>query len=207
MDKVQGFDQFLYTFDVPFRILSTAQQIAFSLEYHKNHYNLTSKVEDSIGLPEMAIVREWIDEQLEELRQEERFECDSVKTCIEWFNKSFPGMWHHAHTHDNSFLSGLIYLTESNSETWFSIPSIWSKEYTMLNLSPANKGLTFLKYPTTVGKMIVFPSGLLHSVSEHNNPEPRFSLAFNAFPSGLVGSRSETHHRRFMHVNVNQTTL
>jgi hypothetical protein len=205
MNKITAFEQFLFEFDVPLDILQDTEVIARSLTYSQNQTNLTSKVQDTLRDLRMVPVREWIDSKLEEVRTEVGFECDEIRTSIEWFNKSELGMWHHAHTHDNSFLSGIIYLTVSDSNTWFSVPSIWSKTHTLLNLVQADREHLIFKYPTTVGKMLVFPSGLPHSVSTHNMHAPRFSMSFNAFPSGLVGSKSNEHYRRFMHLSVNQT--
>lgn len=204
MTRLPAFAQWLYEFDVPDTIVKQVTDIAFSIDYRLNKTNLTSFVPDTVSLPEMKPIREWIDSTLKEVKVDLNFECDEIKTNIEWFNRSDYGMWHHAHTHDNSFISGLIYLTPSSSETIFSVPNLWGPDYTMLNLISPDNARVFSNYPTTVGKMIVFPSKLLHSVSEHNEEAPRYSLSFNAFPSGLIGTQSEQVYRKFMNITVHQ---
>lgn len=207
MERISAFPQWLYTFQAPTLILTQAQCLAFSTPYRTNQVNLTSEVEDTIGHPAMGAIRCWIDECLEEIRQDLGLECASLKTTVEWFNKSEQGMWHQEHVHDNSFLSGILYLSASGASTRFRFPGLWSGRFTTFNLVATDKEKIAYEYPTQVGTMIVFPSGLLHGVGPHDRIEPRYSMAFNAFPSGLLGSKAPTHYRRFMHLTVNQTEI
>ena len=204
MKRLPAFEQWLYEFDVPEEQLEKMREIAFSLPYRINQVNYTTEVLDTLHLEDIRSVRAWVDENLEQVKEDLHLECDKVVSTVEWFNKSEKGMWHQSHVHDNSFLSGIVYLTPSNAETWFSIPNLWGPKGTTFNLIRSDLYYTFLKYPTTVGKMIVFPSKMLHSVTNHLGDEPRYTMSFNAFPSGLIGSKAETHYRRFMHITVNQ---
>lgn len=204
MERVPAFEQWLYKFQAPESILALAQEVALSVPYRVNNKNLTSDDFSSRGLPQMVPVREWVDKCLNQVREDLGFECDEVKSTIEWFNRSEFGMWHSPHTHHNSFLSGILYLTPSDAQTWFSIPNVFGPDHTMLNLIDPNKYFIYHKYPTTVGDMLIFPSGMLHSVNEHTLPEPRYTMAFNAFPSGFIGSQSDSHYRKFMNITVNQ---
>ena len=207
MERVSAFTQWLYKFEAPPLILNQAQVLAFSTQYRLNQVNLTSEVEDTISSPLLIAVRAWVDECLEEVRVDLGLECSELRSTVEWFNKSEQGMWHQEHTHDNSFLSGILYLSPSGSHTRFRFPSLWSDQFTTLNLVSATNEKIIHEQPTEVGTMVVFPSKLLHGVSPHDLPEPRYTMAFNAFPSGLVGSYSPSHYRRFMHLTVNQTEV
>lgn len=204
MHRLPVFEQWLYRFEAPSDVLQLAQDVAKSVPYRVNRHNLTSDDFSSRSLLEMTPVREWVDGCLHEVAQDLGMECDTVKSTIEWFNRAEAGMWHQAHVHDNSFLSGILYLTPSDAETWFSIPIVFGPDYTLLNLIDPAKHFVFYKHPTTVGDLLIFPSKLLHSVTEHTLPEPRYTMAFNAFPSGFIGSRSDSHYRKFMNITVNQ---
>jgi hypothetical protein len=94
---------------------------------------------------------------------------------------------HHGHTHPNSFISGVFYLSHSNPEdggnTLFykEQPSLWRK-----NIFSHRQGEWFRIRPEA-GKLILFPSMLYHSVEPHNSESPRYSIAFNTFPTGKLG--------------------
>jgi hypothetical protein len=204
MERVPAFTQWLYKFEAPEAVLALAQEVALAVPYRANQKNLTSDDPSSRHLHRMVPVRGWIDECLGKVSKDLGYECDEIKSTIEWFNRSERGMWHHAHTHDNSFLSGILYLTPSDAQTWFSIPNVFGPDYTLLNLIHPDNHFIYHKHQTTVGEMVVFPSKMLHSVSEHTLNEPRYTMAFNAFPSGFIGSQSDSHYRKFMNISVNQ---
>ena len=205
MKRLPVFEQFIYEFDAPKEVLSTALEIALRVPYRVNKSNYTTDDPNTRNEPGMSLVREWIDECLGKVRKDLEFECEEIRSTIEWFNMSQPGMWHQPHTHDNSFLSGILYLTPSDAETWFSIESVFGPDYTLLNLIHPKNRLIFHKNPTTVGKMLVFSSQIVHSVTNHNGADPRYSLAFNAFPSGFIGTRTPEVYRKFMNITVQQS--
>lgn len=207
MERVSAFTQWLYKFEAPPLVLNQAQVLAFSTQYRLNQVNLTSEVEDTISSPLLLGVREWVDECLREVKEDLGLECEELRSTVEWFNKSEQEMWHQEHVHSNSFLSGILYLSPSGSVTRFKFPGLWSEQFTLLNLVAASNEKVTHEQPTEVGTMVVFPSKLLHGVTAHDLPEPRYTMAFNAFPSGLLGSHSPNHYRRFAHLTVNQTTV
>jgi len=207
MERVPAFTQWLYKFKAPPLILNQAQVLAFSIPYRLNQVNLTSEVEDTISSPLLGAVRSWVDECLQEVKEDLGLECTELRSTVEWFNKSEQGMWHQEHIHSNSFLSGILYLSPSGSRTEFKFPGLWSEQFTTLNLVAADNEKITHSQPTEVGTMVVFPSKLYHGVTPHDLPEPRYTMAFNAFPSGLLGSSSPEHYRRFAHLTVNQTTV
>jgi len=207
MERIPAFTQWLYKFKAPPFILNQAQVLAFSSQYRLNQVNLTTEVEDTISSPLLVAVRAWVDKCLAEIKGDLGLECAELKSTVEWFNQSQQGMWHQEHIHSNSFLSGILYLSPSNSCTQFRFPGLWGEQFTTLNLVAANNEKILYEQPTEVGTMVVFPSKLLHGVTPHDLPAPRYTLAFNAFPSGLLGSKSPQHYRRFMHLTINQDQL
>jgi hypothetical protein len=95
-------------------------------------------------------------------------------------------------------------LTPSGSQTWFSRESVWSPDYTGIGIHNQEKSTLFFKRQTEAGKAIFFPSGVMHSVTEHDRTEPRHTLSFNSYVSGQIGSYSDIHSRRLLNLTVNQ---
>ena len=52
-----------------------------------------------------------------------------------------------------------------------------------------NPELTIIHQEDSVaGKLILFPSSILHMVQPHNSFTNRYTISFNAFPSGKIGN-------------------
>lgn len=108
-----------------------------------------------------------------------------------WINKMAEGGAQNMHNHANSFVSGVVYLTEvdSSAATVFYRPST-TNSFVLAN---ENKRCTISEYNTPVfqmppvepGDMVLFPSYLLHEVPPNQSAEPRMTAAFNALPERL----------------------
>jgi len=133
---------------------------------------------------------EWIHECVNEIKQELDLRCDGIKILQSWANRSGCGQWMWKHHHPNSFMSGILYLTDSDAQTWFSCDNMWNTNCGMaLWPSDDERYEIFHKQSTVAGDLIIFPSQLYHSVNEHTNNEyDRYTLSFNSFPSGKIGS-------------------
>ena len=141
---------------------------------------------------------EWFHKCLNDVKNELNLNCEQLKICLSWGNKSGYNCWHHQHTHSNSFISGILYLTDSNSKTWFSIKNIWNMKsgngYSPILVTPENLDLVVHKEDTITANLIVFPSSLKHSVDEHKDESSeRYSISFNCFPSGRIVNAKELH--------------
>jgi len=94
----------------------------------------------------------------------------------------------HQHNHPNSFVSGVYYMTDNNSEIEFYDPRTDIRSVMM----PAQYNNFFNAFvhgiKPTKGMVVLFPSWLKHSVV----PQPagfRVSIAFNLMLEGKIGSR------------------
>jgi hypothetical protein len=203
MEKIPIFTDWLYEWDVPQDILDVALGFALDAPYHSGGKNHTSYPEHFFA-DGFDPVRKWVDARLDEIRLDLNMEFEFLKSTVFWTTKSHQGQWHHCHKHGISFASGIIYLSPSSAETWFSRESIWGPKHTSIALHDVEKSSLLHKRKTEVGKLIVFPSGLLHSVTEHDRLEPRYCMSFNSYPSGLLGSFSDKHSRRLLNITVNQ---
>lgn len=203
MNKTSVFTDWMYEWDVPPDVLDIALQHARNATYYNGVKNETSYPEQFFG-DEFDPVRDWVDARLHEIKLDLDLECEFLKSTVFWTTKSERGQWHHTHKHGFSVVSGIIYLTPSGSQTWFSRESVWSPDYTSVAIHNQEKSTIFFKRQTEVGKAIFFPSGVMHSVTEHDRTEPRHTLSFNSYVSGQIGSYSDIHSRRLLNLTVNQ---
>lgn len=108
-----------------------------------------------------------------------------------WLNVTREGQAHHRHSHPNSLFSGVLYIkTEPDrdrivfyNEGHVALKPKYS-EYTTWN-----SGSWWL--PVTQGQIVLFPSSLIHSVESVGGGCDRVSLAFNTFPSNVIGDLNE----------------
>lgn len=107
-----------------------------------------------------------------------------------WVNVLETGGRQAAHNHANSFVSGIVYLTESHagSRTVF-MKSPGGTDFVFRNdhagvAAGAYSADKWISPPCRPGDLALFPSYLLHAVPP-NEGERRVSLAFNAIPTRL----------------------
>ena len=109
-----------------------------------------------------------------------------------WLNITKPGENHHIHSHPNSIISGVFYIsTEEDDKITFCDPNTaikdlmryTLKEYTMWNSS----NWCFTANPN---ELILFPSWLNHQVEPNMRATTdRISLSFNTFVRGTLGNQ------------------
>ena len=105
-----------------------------------------------------------------------------------WLTFTNPGGFHHPHVHNNSIISGVFYFNaeEGKDDIMFAkdrsyrIIDIERKDFNMYNC-------TSWTIPVMTGDLLIFPSGLEHSVNQTVSSNVRISLAFNVFVKGDLG--------------------
>ena len=109
-----------------------------------------------------------------------------------WLNVTKPGEYHHNHSHANSIISGVFYISvEEDDKITFTDPngkmknnsfiSFESKEFNVWN------SVTWF-FPVDNNELILFPSWLDHKVeSNEKATTDRISLSFNTFVMGHLG--------------------
>lgn len=100
-----------------------------------------------------------------------------------WININKKGDYNARHTHPRSFLSGVYYLQaeQGNGCIVFHSP-ISSKhmiepDYEVLN----NVTTNINKYEPVIGRVILFPSWIEHSVEANKLESKRISISFNVY--------------------------
>lgn len=195
MEKVSILPQFVYKFTCPSSEL--LHDTLFLLKNEAWKHNINNFLSEDNLLhknPAYHYISEWFHECLQKVKEDLEMECDELKITQCWANKSEFKQWHHPHIHSNSIVSGVFYVTDSNSSTWFSTSSIWNllsgenSDNVKLTYNN-NKNSIIHKQQTIQGDLIIFPSSLYHSVDEHLILDSdRYSISFNSFPSGKIGN-------------------
>ena len=107
-----------------------------------------------------------------------------------WMNILSTGGHQMMHNHANSFISGVVYLTECHSSTH----TLFHREMgaRQFNFSNAHADSAITAYnaerwaasDVERGDLLLFPSYMLHAVPENEGKE-RITVAFNALPARL----------------------
>jgi uncharacterized protein (TIGR02466 family) len=107
-----------------------------------------------------------------------------------WVNVLEPGGRQAVHTHANSFISGVVYLTKSHPSANIVFHKnlggnefIFSNHNKRARIGPYN-GSKWVMPEISAGDLVLFPSYLLHEVPT-NQGEQRISISFNAIPERL----------------------
>jgi hypothetical protein len=189
MKKISILPQHIYSFSCPKILVASAASLLKSEEWRtaENHYASTNT--QVLAHESLKDLKAWVKDCLQQVGEAEEFGDYEYAITQSWGNWSNTGDWHHRHRHGNSILSGILYLTDSKAETWFSMASIWPPNFYEVIMGgqyyPPEEVIH--KEPSEKGKLIVFPSTLDHSVNEHKGDEPRLTLSFNAVPTGEFG--------------------
>jgi uncharacterized protein (TIGR02466 family) len=110
-----------------------------------------------------------------------------------WVNYMPKDGYHHEHTHPNSVVSGVLYITGGESPICFA--NHQTKPFSCLKLQTTNtnlynsQGYTFKNIP---GSLILFPSDTIHYVEDNPHDSVRVSLSFNTFVKGTIHQEPTT---------------
>ena len=111
-----------------------------------------------------------------------------------WVNLHLEGDRAASHVHVNSMFSGVVYLSvpEDSGDIVFSIPSMFPTYSTnTVNLDIVDPNIYNMReFPITPekGMILIFPSHIPHYVTASASKIHRYSVAFNYFVKGTVGS-------------------
>jgi uncharacterized protein (TIGR02466 family) len=141
----------------------------------------------------------WFEQCLEAVRHDLALPFEQLVITQSWANRTMAGESHHGHIHQNSYLSGVFYLTSSDTgPTEFYRDDDWF-EFFLLDDPDITRTVSFTSFPDA-GKLVLFPSNLDHCVAEHADDEPRYTISFNTFPQGAIGGGPGS--RRFLNLKV-----
>ena len=112
-----------------------------------------------------------------------------------WGVKHDKGDWGQAHVHTNCLLSGVYYLSVDDRAGQIR----FRKETGYTNLFPIAVDIEFdewnifnskvWSYQPKNNQVFFFPSNILHSIDDNESDQTRYSVAFNFFPKGKLGTK------------------
>jgi uncharacterized protein (TIGR02466 family) len=186
-------------------VMIAAQQYPFSdaerkfiaeLEMIGNTGNSMSKSDTVLNSEELSKLRTFIDEQLSVYaKQLLRIKDDNeIYITQSWVNKAGADQYHPKHKHQNSVISGVMYLDENRDER---LPPIrfhrshemFPLEFKFDELNDFNSSCK--SFAPDQGMLMLFPSLLEHDVEKNESEEVRTSLSFNTYVRGVVGGKKQ----------------
>jgi uncharacterized protein (TIGR02466 family) len=170
------------------------EQVSFiqNLAMVSNQANLISENVYLFEEPEMASIKTAVQEALDTYANEVLCIPQQLYVTQSWSLINNPTIGMHGHSHSNSVVSGSLYyceLPEPNANMVFSR----HRGYQQLELSPDRQkrniyNATANSVEPKKGEVILFSSGLQHLVEKNKSAQPRYSIAFNSFIKGKLGS-------------------
>ena len=114
-----------------------------------------------------------------------------LKITQSWVNFTEPGQFHHKHNHPNSMISGVFYVNADISKDKI---HFFRDGYLQFKVEPKEYNIFNSEswwMPVGTCDLVLFPSSLMHMVETVQTEDRRISLAFNTFPTGILGSAND----------------
>jgi uncharacterized protein (TIGR02466 family) len=127
---------------------------------------------------------DWIDECLEDYRQEFKLMTEKLSVSLSWANKSEQLNEHRAHYHPNSWISGIYYITDNPTPTYFETP-LPGKTGIVVQ-SEGMLSANIWRCPASTGELVLFPSWLEHFTEPSTFPGKRITISLNVMPKGVT---------------------
>lgn len=175
----------------------SAEQVGFlqGLKMAQNQVNLISENLYIFEAPEMASVKQAVQQALDTYAREVMGISQSLYVTQSWTLINSPGVGMHAHSHSNSVISGSLYYCDLPTPN---AAMIFDKHrtYRQLELNPEVERRNIFNTPINVvtperGDLVLFSSDLTHAVEANASNRSRYSIAFNTFVKGKLGGYRE----------------
>ena len=170
----------------------TAKELALlsNLPCTSNTGNLSSVDSYVLDKPELASLKSSLLGGVQNYMDTVICANPNVKVYItqSWVNYTGLGQFHHRHYHQNSYLSGVLYISADKATDKI---EFYNSMYKQINLVPTEWNIFNSEswwYPVKTGQLLIFPSHLVHSVLPKQDYNLRISLSFNTFLKGNIGS-------------------
>jgi hypothetical protein len=178
-----------YEFEAPAGLTERIlHDVKTNVEFEPNMINEISKRNKNYFDSELF---DWFDDCLNQVKKKILLNDDlNIEIVGCWANKTTKLKKLHDHSHPNSFVSGSFYLTDhDNGRTVFYSKNYWYDGWDRVTMFGLNAPglLEAGQYKPQAGKLIIFPSSLVHGTKVSTDLE-RYSLAFNTFISGSFGN-------------------
>lgn len=157
--------------------------------------NQTNQISEELYLferKELKSIKQAVQQALDIFAKEVMGIHQKLEVTQSWSLINPPGVGMHGHTHSNSIISGSLYYTDMPDPPGKMIFERHN-HYRQIELLVDEGRNNIYNAPRNAiipskGDLILFSSGLQHYVEPHNEREPRYSIAFNTFVRGKIGS-------------------
>jgi uncharacterized protein (TIGR02466 family) len=158
-----------------------------------NEGNLTSADRYILRHKELTEIRNFIEiSVLEYFNTVYAPQADvSVYITQSWVNYTNVDQYHHKHSHQNSFISGVFY---PKADRGIDKIHFYKDGYEQITLASSNWNSWNSRswwFDVGSGDLVLFPSHLPHAVQRKTDGDTRISLSFNTFIKGLAGTEEE----------------
>ena len=163
-----------------------------NLEMIQNKTNLISEKLYIFEEPELKSIKEAVQQALDAYAKNVMGISQRLYVTQSWSLVNPPNVGMHGHTHSNSVVSGSLYYCDMPEPVARMIFDRY-KTYRQLELNPDEDKQNLYNTPMNIitpkkGEVILFSSDLQHFVETNTSTEPRYSIAFNTFVKGTLGS-------------------
>ncbi len=160
-------------------------------DYGANTGNSKSRCDEILKEPRMSAINTFVQRQIKTYTKSLLKLEDSVELYVtqSWLNKTEPQQFHPQHSHPNSILSGVLFLSEDGDHPpirFHRSSPLFPLELKYSELNDFNASCRW--FEPVYGQLLLFPSSLLHDVTQNQANSSRISLSFNTFVRGEIGS-------------------
>ena len=176
----------------------SADELAWidDLEMIENVGNRVSEDDRILDSEALGALRAFIDERILLYKRELLRIPDDNEIYItqSWANRAEPGQFHPRHRHQNSIISGVMYLDENAKGglppiRFHRAQELFPLDFAYDELNDFNA--TCKTFDPQRGMLILFPSLLEHDVEPNASETPRTSISFNTYARGRIGGKRQ----------------
>jgi uncharacterized protein (TIGR02466 family) len=154
-----------------------------------NTGNIRSEDGFILNNPMLYDIKQFIEKNIKEyVRQVYMSDSLDIYITQSWANYTKPKEYHHLHSHPNSVISGVFYVSAKEDEDNIRFHKGTQSAFTF----ESRGGNKYISSNVTVkvksGDLIIFPSTFIHEVPMTESNETRISIAFNTFIRGPIGN-------------------
>lgn len=151
--------------------------------------NHSSKNKNVLGAEQMRDIRKVLQDNLDNFFRIVFNTSNNVQLKItqSWLTRTIKGQSHHAHTHPNSIVSGVLYINLAPQDGINFYRNEDNQWYELLRKEDSYYNAYRYFIQTSVGDIVLFPSHVRHGVQQVTENVERVSLSFNTFFSGELG--------------------
>ncbi len=165
------------------------------LKAEKMITNQVNQISEELYLfdrPEFASIKAAVHAALDIFAREVMGIAQKLSVTQSWTLINPPGVGMHGHTHSNSLVSGSLYYTEMPDPPGNMIFERFN-QYRQIELMVEEGKSNIYNAPRNAvvpkkGDLVLFSSSIQHYVEPNNSEQDRYSIAFNAFVRGKIGS-------------------